>query len=132
MDLPVQVQCGEQTFVHDFQSRRGFHPALRRNQEMALRVSDCMALHELRVVRMPPTRTQSFDGFHSRYCDEYVPPESYIGTLFVLSRTRLRTLDHSCMQITGKEEEELIVSGGWLIRGQSIQPLMDANDDANW
>lgn len=36
------------------------------------------------------------------------------------------------MQITGKEGEELIVSGAWLIRGQSIQPLVDANDDANW
>lgn len=37
-----------------------------------------------------------------------------------------------CMQISGKEGEELIVSGAWLIRGQSMQPLMDANDDANW
>lgn len=37
-----------------------------------------------------------------------------------------------CMQITGKEGEELIVSGAWLIRGQSIQPMVDANDDANW
>ena len=36
------------------------------------------------------------------------------------------------MQISGKEGEELIVSGAWLIRGQSMQPLKDANDDANW
>lgn len=37
-----------------------------------------------------------------------------------------------CMQITGKEGDELLVSGAWLIRGQSIQPMQDANDDANW
>lgn len=37
-----------------------------------------------------------------------------------------------CMQITGKEGDELLVSGAWLIRGQSIQPMIDANDDANW
>lgn len=37
-----------------------------------------------------------------------------------------------CMQITGKEGDELLVSGAWLIRGQSIQPMVDANDDANW
>lgn len=36
------------------------------------------------------------------------------------------------MQITGEEGKELIVSGAWLIRGQSIQPMVDANDDANW
>lgn len=36
------------------------------------------------------------------------------------------------MQITGKEGEELVVSGAWLFRGQSVQPMIDANDDANW
>ncbi|CAM9242626.1 unnamed protein product [Ascophyllum nodosum] len=51
---------------------------------------------------------------------------------FIQRSGEIRKWLFGCMQITGKEGEELIVSGAWLIRGQSIQPLMDANDDANW
>lgn len=36
------------------------------------------------------------------------------------------------MQISGEEGKEIIVSGAWLMRGDSIQPLQDCNDDANW
>jgi len=35
-----------------------------------------------------------------------------------------------CMWILGNEELGLEVTGMWLIRGKSIQPLIDANDDA--
>jgi elongation factor 1-gamma len=36
------------------------------------------------------------------------------------------------MQITGEEGKELIVSGAWLMRGDTVKHLCDANDDANW
>ena len=36
------------------------------------------------------------------------------------------------MQITGEEGKELVVSGAWLMRGDTVKHLCDANDDANW
>ncbi|CAM9297359.1 unnamed protein product, partial [Chrysoparadoxa australica] len=51
---------------------------------------------------------------------------------FVQRSGEIRKWLFGCMQITGEEGKELIVSGAWLIRGQSIDPLVQANDDANW
>ncbi|CBJ27519.1 eukaryotic elongation factor-1 B gamma [Ectocarpus siliculosus] len=51
---------------------------------------------------------------------------------FIQRSGEIRKWAFGCMQITGEEGKELIVSGAWLIRGQSIQPMVDANDDANW
>lgn len=51
---------------------------------------------------------------------------------FVQRSGDVRKWAFGVMQITGEEGKELIVSGAWLMRGDTIKHLQDANDDANW
>lgn len=130
VDLPLQIQFGEHAFVHDVQLGRRFHPALRRDQEVGLWV---------REICNVPGRPSSYRwvgsvcllrSLHVGNDDEIVPlhPMSPHGNI----PHAKKCLVYRCMQITGEEGVELLVSGAWLIRGQSIQPMVDANDDANW
>lgn len=51
---------------------------------------------------------------------------------FVQRSGEIRKWAFGVMQITGSEETSIKVSGAWLLRGDSPQHLIQANDDANW
>mmetsp|Transcript_930 Transcript_930/g.1397 ORF Transcript_930/g.1397 Transcript_930/m.1397 type:complete len:424 (+) Transcript_930:83-1354(+) len=51
---------------------------------------------------------------------------------FVQRSGEIRKWAFGVMQISGEEGKELLISGAWLFRGDTVQHLCDANDDANW
>jgi elongation factor 1-gamma len=51
---------------------------------------------------------------------------------FIQRTGEVRKWAFGVMQISGVEGTELLISGAWLFRGDSIKHLCDANDDANW
>jgi elongation factor 1-gamma len=74
------------------------------------------------------------------YCTSSHPSTCALGTVtvvyqvggFVQRSGDIRKWAFGVMQITGEEGKELIVSGAWLMRGDTVKHLCDANDDANW
>merc|ERR1712224_60029 len=51
---------------------------------------------------------------------------------FVQRCDEIRKYAFGCLQIIGKEGGPMEVIGCWLMRGQSIQPLLDCNPDAEY
>jgi len=44
----------------------------------------------------------------------------------------IRKWAFGCMWVLGTEETVLEIQGMWLLRGDTVQHMIDANDDANW